>query len=300
MALVLNGFRTLAGPAQHRHGANALAFERTNFQRGGSIRNFHSGEATAAASQQAGFPNGAEGSSTWSLPRKGGGLAAYTTVAGTGNLTASDLQPIFEIAGVMAGSGDLAGAVSLLSGMSATLAGSGSLAGALQALSNMSAVIGGSGDLAAALGLIVSISAVVSGSGTLDDSNLTGIANMSASILSYGELTPEGLRDAVWSATAASYNAAGTMGEKLNDAGSAANPWTEDLSGTQTPGTAGFMLKVVQQILRNKTKTDPATGVMTVYDDDNTTVLFTANLSQDAAETTPYSGNGAEVRGKLE
>lgn len=242
MALVLNGNRLLAGPAQYRNGASALVFERTNFQRGGPIRNFHLGEATGTASERAGFPNGAEGADTWSLPRRGGGLAAYTTIAGTGALTASDLQPIFEIAGTMAGAGDLAGAMSLLSGMVAELAGSGDLAGAMQALSNMAAEIGGSGDLAGALGLLVAIEAALSGSGTLTGSNLTGFANMAASILSYGELTPEGLRDAVWSAAAAAYNTSGTMGEKLNDAGSAANPWTEVIE-------AGFTAAEILRIL---------------------------------------------------
>jgi hypothetical protein len=246
MALVLNGNRLLAGPAQHRNGASALVFERTSFQRGGPIRNFHLGEATGTASDRAGFPNGAEGSETWSMSRRGGGLAAYTTIAGAGALTASDLQPIFEIAGSMAGSGDLAGAMSLLSGMSATLAGSGNLAGALQALSNMAASIGGSGDLAAALGLLVSIQAVVSGSGGLNNSNLTGFANMSASILSYGELTPEGLRDAVWSAAAAAYNTAGTMGEKLNDAGSGSNPWTEVIEAGYS---AADVLRLISAVL---------------------------------------------------
>lgn len=247
MALVLNGNRLLAGPAQHRNGASALVFERTNFQRGGPIRNFHLGEATGSMSERAGFPNGAEGSDTWSLPRKGGGLAAYTTIAGSGTLTASDLQPIFEIAGSMAGSGDLAGAMSLLSGMSATLAGSGGVTGALQALSNMAASISGSGDVAAALGLLVSMQAVLSGSGSLNGSNLTGFANMSASILSYGELTPEGLRDAVWSAAAASYNAAGTMGEKLNDAGSASNPWTEVI---ESGYTAAEILRLIAAVVQ--------------------------------------------------
>ena len=95
MALVLNGIRTLAGPAQYRNGISVPAFERTQFQRGGPIRNFHLGQATGTEAQRAGFPNGAEGSDTWSLPRKGGGLAAYTTMAGVGTLTAGDLQPIF-------------------------------------------------------------------------------------------------------------------------------------------------------------------------------------------------------------
>jgi hypothetical protein len=32
------------------------------------------------------------------------------------------------------------------------------------------------------------------------------------------------------------------MGEKLNDAGSAANPWTENLPGSYIPGQAGYIV----------------------------------------------------------
>lgn len=55
----------------------------------------------------------------------------------------------------------------------------------------------------------------------------------------------------------------------------------------------------IDKLLRNKTKTDPVTGVMTVYDDDGTTVLYTANIYQDAAGTVPYAGSGAELRNRL-
>ena len=40
-------------------------------------------------------------------------------------------------------------------------------------------------------------------------------------------LTVSGITNSVWNAAAAAYNASGTMGEKLNGAGSAGNPWTE-------------------------------------------------------------------------
>jgi hypothetical protein len=56
---------------------------------------------------------------------------------------------------------------------------------------------------------------------------------------------------------------------------------------------------LAQAILRNKTITDPATGLMTVYDTDGATPLLTAALFQDAAGTTPYAGAGAERREKL-
>ena len=38
------------------------------------------------------------------------------------------------------------------------------------------------------------------------------------------------------------YNESGTMGEKLNSAGTAGDPWTADLSSYTTVGTAGKKL----------------------------------------------------------
>ena len=51
---------------------------------------------------------------------------------------------------------------------------------------------------------------------------------LAAAITVFGAtLTTGNVGHAVWSALAEANNDAGTMGEKLNDAGSAANPWTE-------------------------------------------------------------------------
>ena len=60
------------------------------------------------------------------------------------------------------------------------------------------------------------------------------------------------------------------------------------------------VINTVQSVLVNKTITDPATGVMTVYAADGSTVLFRAHVFQDAAGTMPYAGNGAERRERLE
>lgn len=56
---------------------------------------------------------------------------------------------------------------------------------------------------------------------------------------------------------------------------------------------------LIAKILRNKTVTDPATGVMTVYDDDSTTPLFTCNVFEDAAGTQAYRDLGADRRNRL-
>ena len=55
-----------------------------------------------------------------------------------------------------------------------------------------------------------------------------------------------------------------------------------------------------EAILRNKTVTNPANGIMTVYADDGVTPLLSAQLHEDVAETQIYRGQGANVRGKLE
>jgi hypothetical protein len=59
------------------------------------------------------------------------------------------------------------------------------------------------------------------------------------------------------------------------------------------------VVTIIQQILKNKTITDPGTGIMTVYADDNVTPLFTANIWEDAAATQSYRGQGVEHREAL-
>lgn len=63
------------------------------------------------------------------------------------------------------------------------------------------------------------------------------------------ELTPDQIATAVWSAVAAGNNAIGTMGEKLNDAGSAGNPWAALISENTTPETFGQVLQTMQTLV---------------------------------------------------
>ena len=58
-------------------------------------------------------------------------------------------------------------------------------------------------------------------------------------------------------------------------------------------------MELAAKILRNKTVTDPTTGQMVVFDDDGVTPLLVASLFEDADETQPYRGQGAEVRERL-
>ncbi len=57
-------------------------------------------------------------------------------------------------------------------------------------------------------------------------------------------------------------------------------------------------LSLLRKILSNKKITDPNTGIITVYDDDDS-VLFTAAIYEDAAGTVAYKGQGLERQEKL-
>jgi hypothetical protein len=174
----------------------------------------------------------------------------------------------------LAGNGNLNGALGALVGIVATLNGSGQLSsnisGAVQAIASLS----GNGDLESAIKATVDLVSSITGNNTLSASivgnwdmvvsvlgtnnlesnvgakafvqaNIIGLNNlivnngavkgdMSSTISSFSELSPESLASAVWSALASQFNANGTMGEKLNGAGSAGNPWTEIIEGTYT------------------------------------------------------------------
>lgn len=55
----------------------------------------------------------------------------------------------------------------------------------------------------------------------------------------------------------------------------------------------------VRKLLRNKMVTDPNTGILTIYDDDDTTVLYSGNIYEDAAATQLYRSRGLELRERL-
>ena len=56
---------------------------------------------------------------------------------------------------------------------------------------------------------------------------------------------------------------------------------------------------LVEKILRNRLETDPVTGVITIYDDDNTTPLISAPIFEDVAATQQYQGSGIDRRNRL-
>lgn len=75
--------------------------------------------------------------------------------------------------------------------------------------------------------------------------------------------------------------------------------WGTSPDGFTSGGDFAEVLKLLLAVARNRVVTDPATGTMRVFADDDTTVLLEGDLWADAAGTTPYAGAGAERRDRL-
>lgn len=70
-------------------------------------------------------------------------------------------------------------------------------------------------------------------------------------------------------------------------------------AGAQTDlATLGGVLRLLGQLGRNRTVTDPVAGTITLYDDLGAPLL-TAPLWEDTAGTQPYRGQGADRRDRL-
>lgn len=306
MMLVGDGVRFGGGPMRTFAGVHAAAIETARSRHRGALLNFYAGEATvtsgASIADVNGRPSGAEAPYAWLMSPKGGGLAAFNMVGGSGDLEAG-LALGKALTANLAGAGAISAAsLSLIVAFAASLSGSSALTGSMRGAVQLAAELAGQGDIAAALGLIAWCAADLSGAGSLDDSNLTGLASLSAEILSYGELTPEGLRDAVWKAAAANFNDAGTMGAKLNSAASGGvdlNALAEAVWDHADAVAVATKLALLEKIARNKSITDPATGEFVLFDDDGTTELFRVPLWEDAAGTQAYRGQGAERKERL-
>lgn len=197
-------------------------------------------------------------SPVWVVPPiNSGGLSTFGGLDGDGDLIASILAVKLAEAD-LTGSGDLSATGSLIVGLVAALTGSGTVSAAdLKAFLAAVAALTGTGDADGILTGTGELEAILLGSG-LATSTLTGVGELEADIVSYGDLTVEGMREAVWNAVSASYNTSGTMGEKMNDAGSAANPWTEVI---ESGYTAAEILRILAAAAAGKTSGQPSAPI---------------------------------------
>ena len=208
---------------------------RSNFSKSGAYRNrFYVDQTTVALSLYA-IPTGSYPDIAWVLPQISGQIASTQPIQGAGAATATLAGGLNAAAG-LTGAGDITSAIAqLIISMVANLAGDGTvssadLRGFLDAVANLS----GSGDLTAAAAALAWMDAATGGSGSITSATPYATGNLSADILSYGSLTPEGIRDAVWNAIAANYGSIGSMGQLLASAGAAGDPLLGVVEGTLT------------------------------------------------------------------
>jgi hypothetical protein len=218
-----------------------------------------------------GYANGHLAPSSFVLPTIGGSLSSYTEAEMTLSTGPLDLTPALpmDAAGslILSGTATLAQIVQLLASGTLSLSGAADLStiafAFMDAAGNMT--LSGTGTL----GLLVEVSAsgsmVLSGSALLGARiNITasGTMTLTPSVALGGKafmeasgggptpLSPEGLAEAVWNSIAADFNSPGTMGEKLNDSGSASNPWTEVI---ESGYSAAELLRLLVAVAAGKT-----------------------------------------------
>lgn len=246
MGILANGFIGATGVYQIQ-GATALnnaypSATRANFARTGANRNITAGDGINSGLVS--LPSGNRHPSAWMMPQKPGALAARNSLVGDGGVTEADTWAVKLAQAALSGSGSLEAIGGLIVQLIADIAGSGGISeGNLQAFLQALADIGGSGGIsdaqASGLGQLI---AALTGLGTVD-ATLTGTGELTADIVVTGTgLTTSNVGQAVWAALAAANNGTGTMGEKLNDAGSGSNPWTEVI---ESGFTAAQILRIL-------------------------------------------------------
>lgn len=191
----------------------------------------------------ASLDTGTEPPYSWHLAEKGGELSSTTMMNGVAT-TAGSVAKGINVLADLTGEGTITSAgLSLVTSMIALIESSGTLTSAMVGTIQMASSLAGAGDITGALGMLSGMIATIPSSGALT-SDLKGKLSMAADIfVNQSTATVNELVNAVWGANASGYNETGTMGEKLNGAGSAGNPWTTDLSGYNTANTAGKILK---------------------------------------------------------
>lgn len=239
MGLICNGYRNGHSPFAHGRGATVsivgggqIATRNANLPGRWHNWNVHTTRDVA-------LPNGNLHPQSWMLPRTGGGMSMRARGAGA---LSADLIPTRHMTVDFTGAGDLDATAALIVSMLCAMTGSGSMTATITGLLNASVDFEGQGDMAAAMHGLADMVVNLLGAGDLD-ATISAFGDMELDIVVTGTgLTTANVGQAVWAALAAANNDPGTMGEKLNDAGSAANPWTEALPGSYVPGSAGYIL----------------------------------------------------------
>jgi hypothetical protein len=225
------------------------------------------------------MPEGAGGQEAWILPIKAGNISSKRD-----NVISFDGDDSLAVRGLPAsGSTTITFTPTATGGL--IVSGSGSASITLDATGTILSIAAGSGSAAITLSgsALIGALAGIAGTGTITltpTATIKAIGYLAGLSTNETEFSAAALASAVWQAVATDYNDAGSMGEKLNDAGGAGNPWGSDIASNNLAGTFGAELQKIRRIIANRlTKSGE---VLTIYADDGTTPLYTITPFNDS------------------
>lgn len=218
---------------------------------------------------------------SWILPPKAGGLSAHNQASVT-------LAPTAQLAGGLPGSGSSTITLTATATGGLIVSGSGSATITLSPTGTLISVAAGSGSAAISLSGTALIGALagVTGASSITLSPtaaIRAVGYLAGQSTNETEFSPDALARAVWDALAADFNTAGTMGEKMNSAGSAGDPWTTAMPGAYAANTAGDYINKIKKYVANKITISGST--YSVKEDDGSTEFESGTTS--TTERTP-------------
>ena len=171
---------------------------RGNYTESGRVRSRMMQDKTTTALTYYALPNGGYPSLTWFIPQKVGQIGSSNQIYGNG-VSSGNLAGGLNAEAPLTGAGNITNAnLTLIAQFIAALTGAGNITNAnLLATVEVSAGLIGESSLAAARTAIAYLASDATGASTLTAVNYA-IGSLSADILSYGALTPQGISDAIW------------------------------------------------------------------------------------------------------
>jgi hypothetical protein len=201
-------------------------------------------EMASTVLQGAANPPGHYLGNVFQPPIKVGEMSMRTDSVGR---LSANLYPTLAMSVNLTGSSSFSATAGLVIAMAMAMSGSGSMTAAIEGRLNMLCNLSGNSSMSAGLSGIASMAIDMLGAGDLE-ATIAAYGNMEIDIVVTGTgLSTANVGQAVWAALASANDAAGSMGEKLNDAGSASNPWTEVIESGYTAAEILRLLAAIAQ-----------------------------------------------------
>lgn len=263
MALVGGGYRhSLTGKfigATNLDGANPSYHVWTQHM---TARSKNISASEAITDDKFSVPSGNRHPVAWIMPRKAGGLSSNFALTMSMTMTGSgvygrnlSVNAPFSLDVSQANLALVVGGVASISA-SFTMTPNPNLVGVLGAASSFTGMeftvnptLGAKSGLGVTIPMTFSLNSTATAKGSLS-ANITGEG---------AAVTPTSVAAEVWNTVAAAFNTAGTMGNKMNSAASAGDPWTTPLPGSYLAGTAGQIIGTLQNDINLHTDSAVAT-----------------------------------------